>query len=417
VWTDVTTSLVRDKSGAADYFITVVQDISQRKRTEEELERTAAELRQSHKMEAIGQLAGGVAHDFNNLLSVIRGHSELVLGELRPEDPLREDIEEIALACERAANLTRQLLALSRKQVLAPRFVDVNETAEALSKMLRRLIGEHVTLGLELHATGRVFVDPGQLEQVLINLVVNARDAMPRGGTVTIATSDVAVEATPAAGRPDAAMAWVRLSVTDTGEGMTDAVLAQAFEPFFTTKGPAKGTGLGLSTVFGIVKQSSGEVAVTTKVGKGTTLDIYLPTSDAPGRTSRPAPRRRQGGTESILLVEDDDQVRAVARAILLRAGYEVLEASSGPHAIALSEARTAHIHLLLTDVVMPGMSGRELSERLSEQRPQMKIIFMSGYTDDAIVHHGVLNDGVAFLQKPITLELLLEKVREVLDQ
>jgi len=419
VWVDATTSLVRDAVGLPEYFITVVQDISLRKKTEEELEQTASQLRQSQKMDAIGQLAGGVAHDFNNLLSIIRGHSELLLEDLGAEDPARSEVDEIVLACERAGNLTRQLLVLSRKQVLAPRVVDINETTAGLSKMLRRLIGEDIELKLVLGATGRVYVDPGQLEQVLINLVVNARDAMPSGGVLTIETNDVAVESfeegAPAGSSPPSVM----VSVSDSGLGMPQAVLARIFEPFFTTKAAGKGTGLGLSTVFGIVKQSRGEVLVASALGEGTTFRVYLPTAAGAVHVSPPSRRgtSAQRGTETVLLVEDEQQVRAIARAILARAGYRVLEAPSGAEAIEICEHSGETIDLLLTDVVMPNMNGRQLAERLSELRPDMKVVFMSGYTDDAIVHHGVLNAGMAFIQKPLTVDLLLTKLREVLDE
>jgi two-component system cell cycle sensor histidine kinase/response regulator CckA len=417
-WVDATTSLVRDGGGLPEYFITVVQDISLRKKTEEKLEQTASQLRQSQKMDAIGQLAGGVAHDFNNLLSIIRGHSELLLEDLGAQDPARPEVEEIVVACERAHNLTRQLLVLSRKQVLAPRVVDINETTEGLSKMLGRLIGEDIELRLVLGATGRVFVDPGQLEQVLINLVVNARDAMPGGGTVTIETSDVPAEAVENDGPARGATASVMVSVRDTGHGMTPEVLARAFEPFFTTKAAGKGTGLGLSTVFGIVKQSQGEVMISSTVGHGATFRVYLPTTDGAVRISRPPTRGTSAlrGTETVLLVEDEPQVRAVAKAILARAGYRVLEAASGAEALERCAQLDETIDLLLTDVVMPNMNGRQVAERLSAMRPAMKVVFMSGYTDDAIVHHGVLNAGMAFIQKPLTVDLLLAKLREVLD-
>jgi two-component system, cell cycle sensor histidine kinase and response regulator CckA len=419
VWVDVTTSLVRDGDRAPAYFISVVQDISLRKRTEEELEQTASQLRQSQKMDAIGQLAGGIAHDFNNLLSIIGGHSELLLEELDIGDVARPEVEAIAQASERASNLTRQLLAVGRKQVIAPRITDINETTDGLSKMLRRLIGENIELKLVLGAVGHVFVDPGQIEQVLINLVVNARDAMPRGGVLTIETSDAAPAqglhgVTPSTGVCPSVM----LRVTDTGAGMSPEVLARAFEPFFTTKELGRGTGLGLSTVFGIVKQSNGDILVSSEPGKGSTFRVYLPTAEGTVRVSHP-PRLSSSarrGTETVLLVEDEGAVRAVAKAILSKAGYRVIEAASGALALEACERFGATIDLLLTDVVMPHMNGRELAERVSALRPTIKVIFMSGYTDDAIVHHGVLNAGMAFVQKPLTVDLLLGKLREVLD-
>jgi two-component system, cell cycle sensor histidine kinase and response regulator CckA len=419
VWVDATTSLVRDSAGLPEYFITVVQDISLRKKAEEELEQTASQLRQSQKMDAVGQLAGGVAHDFNNLLSIIRGQSELMLEDLAADDAMRAEVEEIVTACERAGNLTRQLLVFSRKQVLAPRVIDINETTEGLSKMLRRLIGEDIELTLVLGATGRVYVDPGQLEQVLVNLVVNSRDAMPNGGALTIETSDVSPEADAHDGQTRGVSPNVMLRVSDTGLGMTPEVLARAFEPFFTTKAAGKGTGLGLSTVFGIVKQSAGEVVVSSAPGQGSTFRVYLPTADGPVQVVHPSRRASNAlrGSETVLLVEDEDQVRAVARAILARAGYRVLEAASGAKALDTCEQFGETIDLLLTDVVMPNMNGRQLAEQVSKLRPKVKVVFMSGYTDDAIVHHGVLNAGMAFIQKPLTVDLLLAKVREVLDQ
>lgn len=414
-WVDATTSLVRDKEGVADYFITVIQDISLRKRTEEELERTSTQLRQSQKMEAIGQLAGGVAHDFNNLLSVIRGHSELLLEDLRPEDPLHADIAEIAYACERACSLTRQLLVLSRKQVVAPQVIDPNEVTAGLSKLLARMIGEDIELALRLNATGRVYMDRGQLEQVLINLVVNARDAMPQGGTLTIATNDAASTSPPAANGSVASS--VELSVTDTGVGMPPDVRDRIFEPFFTTKEAGKGTGLGLSTVAGIVQQSEGDIRIDSQLGEGTTFTVRFPATREvavvpTGAKSRVGAR----STETILLVEDDDQVRSIAKTILERSGYLVLDASSAARAIEISEQFGQSIHLLLTDIVMPNMNGRRLAEHISRQRPQIKILFMSGYTDDAIVHREVLNAGMAFVQKPVAVDALLGKLREVLD-
>jgi two-component system, cell cycle sensor histidine kinase and response regulator CckA len=412
-WAEVTTSLVRTASGLPDYFIAVVQDISARKRAEAELELTASQLRQSQKMETIGQLAGGVAHDFNNLLSVIRGHSELLLEDLAAGDPVREEVEEIAYACERACNLTRQLLVLSRKQVVAPSVVDVNQVTEALSKMMRRLIGEDIEVSLDLGATAHAQVDPGQLEQALINLVVNARDAMPNGGKLLISTRDQ--PARPGAEPP--ARAQVIISVTDTGTGIPPEALQQIFEPFFTTKPAGKGTGLGLSTVLGIVKQNGGEISVTTDVNQGTTFSIALPVADGSRRfSSSPSPESSPTqATETVLLVEDEGQVRSIAKAILERAGYHVLAAATCDEALAISGEPSTVIHLLVTDVVMPDMNGRQLAERVLAQRPDLKVVYMSGYTDDAILHHGVLRDGVAFVQKPLTVASLLGKIREAL--
>lgn len=419
VWVDVTTTLVRSTSGHAEYFIKIIQDISRRKHAEEELENTAAQLRQSQKMEAIGQLAGGVAHDFNNVLSVIRGHSEMLLDDLARDNPARPEVQEIVYACERASNLTRQLLVLSRKQVIAPRFVDINETTEALSKMLRRLIGEDIELTLDLAAKGRVVVDPGQLEQALINLVVNARDAMLQGGTLSIRTLDVAPsDSPPELGLEDEGPGSVLVSVTDTGVGMSAELQTRIFEPFFTTKEPGRGTGLGLSTVFGFMKQSNGEVTVTSEVGKGTTFHLYFPCGDGAEHTSMPPSQSPvlARATETVLLVEDDDQVRAVAKAILERGGYTVLEAASCDEALRCCRQLDVSIDVLLTDVVMPSMSGRNLAERVKAGRPSVKVVFMSGYTDDGVVKAGALTAGIAFVQKPLSVTRLLGTLREVLQ-
>ncbi len=419
VWVHLTMSLVRVEDGTPKYFICVLQDISQRKRTEEELARTAQQLRQSQKLEAIGQLAGGVAHDFNNLLSVILSYSTMLLQDAPAGGPMRADLEQIAEASQRAASLTRQLLMFSRRQVLAPRILEVNETIDGLGKMLERLIGENIELSFALSATGRVHVDPGQLEQVLINLVVNARDAMTDGGRVAVKTSDVQVGVDPGSEKLGLEPGrYTAISVSDTGIGVDPEIQSRIFEPFFTTKGVGKGTGLGLSTVFGIVKQSGGEVSVVSRPGEGATFTVYLPRVDGPPRASEapeangPGPR----GAETVLLVEDDEQVRTVVKTILERQGYAVLDAASAGDAVVICEQFHGTIHLLLTDVVMPRMNGRELAERVHRLRPKMKVIFMSGYTDDAIVHHGVFNAGMHFIQKPVTPNPLLAKVRDVLD-
>jgi len=390
-----------------------------RARAEGALRKSEEQLRQAQKMEAVGRLAGGIAHDFNNVLSVVLSYGEMLLTDLTPGDPMRESVEEIRKAAKRAADLTRQLLMFSRQQVVEPKVVDLNDVLAGLDKMLRRILGADVDLAsLPGVSLGRVRVDPGSMEQVVMNLVVNARDAMPTGGKLTMETTNVELDEAFAGDhygvRPGR---YVMLAVTDTGGGMDKATLARIFEPFFTTKEKGKGTGLGLSTVFGIVQQAGGNIWVYSEPGKGTTFKIYLPRVDAevdPLRmTMAPSTLR---GSETILLVEDDDQVRAVVRGILRKAGYHVIEASNAGEAQLAVERERGTIHLLLTDVVMPQMSGPELIKRLASKRPEMKVLCMSGYTDDSIVRHGVLDSNVAYIQKPITPESLTTKVRAVLD-
>ncbi|MDB4975626.1 MAG: sensory box histidine kinase/response regulator [Myxococcaceae bacterium] len=403
-----------------------VLDISERKRAEaarEQLEQTLKEterqLRQSQKMEAIGRLAGGVAHDFNNLLFVILGHGSMLLDELPHHDTRRAPLDQIVAASERAAKLTAQLLAFSRQQVLSARALDLNHTIEQLAEMLRRLIGEDIELTLKLGATRNVHADPSQMEQVVMNLAVNARDAMPSGGKLVIECSDVELDESYARSQLDVLPgSYVMLSVSDSGCGMNAMVRERIFEPFFTTKELGKGTGLGLSTVFGIVRQSGGNVSVSSEPGKGTTFKVYLPRGDDCADGPDQAPRLPQllGGSEVVLLAEDDESVRQLARVILSKHGYHVLEASTPGDALLICEQFAGSIDLLLTDVVMPRMSGRELAERLSGMRPEMKLLFMSGYTDDAVVHHGVLTSGMAFVQKPLLPDRLLAKIRQVLD-
>ena len=390
------------------------QDVTDRKRLQQQ-------FFQAQKMEAVGRLAGGVAHDFNNLLTAILGSTDLLLETLPVDHPGRDEGAEIRKAALRAADLTRQLLAFSRQQVLAPRVLDLNDLVANLHKMLRRLIGEDVdlrtTLATEL---GAVRADPGQLEQVIVNLAVNARDAMPNGGKLTIETAKVDV----GEGKGDAAAVpvvesgpYVMLVVSDTGTGMDAETKARMFEPFFTTKPKGQGTGLGLATVYGIVKQSGGYVWVDSEPGHGTTFKIYLPRVNADVDPQSASPDiRRLNGSETVLLVEDQDQVRELTKRLLEVRGYRVLVAASGPEALRLAEGHAGHIHLLVTDVVMPGMSGREVGLLLAPTHRDMRVLYLSGYPDPAVVDQGVLAPGTPFLQKPFTSEALARKVREVLD-
>jgi two-component system cell cycle sensor histidine kinase/response regulator CckA len=395
------------------------RDLTAQRRSDEALRLTEEQLRQSQKMEAVGRLAGGVAHDFNNVLSVILSYGEMLLADLKPGDPVRADIEEIHKAGKRATDLTRQLLMFSRQQVLAPKVLDLNDLLTSMDKMLQRILGADVDLvSLPTLRLGRVRADPSNIEQVIMNLVVNARDAMPTGGKLTMETANVILDDAYAQAHLGVSPGpHVMLAVTDTGTGIEKATLARIFEPFFTTKESGKGTGLGLSTVFGVVRQSGGSVWVYSEVGKGTTFKVYLPRVDAAvetvGETLPPTTLR---GSEAILLVEDDDQVRIVARGILRRAGYHVIDARNAGEALLHSEKHPTTIHLLLSDVVMPQVSGPELAKRLASARPDMKVLCMSGYTDDSIVRHGVLEAHIAYLQKPITPDALTTRVREVLD-
>jgi PAS domain S-box-containing protein len=407
--------VLHDGDGRPTRMIGAMMDITQRRDLEEE-------LRQSQKMEAVGRLAGGVAHDFNNLLTIITGRSHLLLGKLKGDDPARRSVEVIQKTADRAAALTRQLLAFSRKQVLQRTVLDLNTTVGDVSTMLRRLIGEDVDLLLTLApGAGRVNADRAQLEQALMNLAVNARDAMPRGGTLGLETDHVRLGAAPP-DRPDALPPgpYAVLRVMDTGLGMDPATQARIFEPFFTTKEPGKGTGLGLSMVHGIVRQHGGAIHVRSVVGGGTTFEIYLPQVDAAAETGgadetgAPQP---ETGHETILLVEDEEDVRALAREVLERQGYTVVEASDGAQALQVYEKERERIDLILTDVVMPRMSGREMVDRVRATRPDMRVLYMSGYTGDAIVRHGVLDQSMLLLGKPFTPVALIAKIREVLDR
>jgi len=395
-------------------FELFAEDVTERRALEQQ-------LRQSQKMEAVGRLAGGIAHDFNNLLMVISGYSEFLLERLGNEPHLRGPAQEIAGAAERASSLTRQLLAFSRKQMLAPRMVNLNDIATENLKMLTRMIGEDVDLVL---TPGKnlwpVRADGGQIEQVIMNLAVNARDAMPTGGKLTIETCNVTLGEEEA--RHHAPLRpgdYVMIQVSDTGVGMDAETQSHIFEPFFTTKGP-KGTGLGLSTVYGIIKQSLGYIWVESEVGRGTAFKIYLPRVASAGEPAQIAAnaqaQRVEPGTETILLVEDEANLRYLARQYLEKQGYKVIEAADGAVAMQIAVAHESVIHLLLTDVIMPGMNGRELAQRITEIRPNVKVLYMSGYTENVIGHNGTLDAGIRLLQKPFNLRDLKSKVREVLD-
>ncbi len=397
--------------------LVAVTDVTERLRAQEALEAKEEQLRQSQKMEAVGRLAGGVAHDFNNMLSVILSYAEMAASKLHPDDECVGHLREIRSAGKRAAELTKQLLLFSRQQVLERQVLDLNALVAGTEKLCGRILGEDVELVCRpADAPARIRANPGHIEQVLINLVVNARDAMPTGGKLTIQTSNVVLAAPPArCALPVPAGSYVLVTVTDTGSGIDRATQARIFEPFFTTKERGKGTGLGLSTVFGIVQQSGGTIAVQSEVGKGTSFRVYFPRVDAAvDARSVTAPPPTLRGTETILVVEDEDRVRIVVRSILRRSGYEVLEASSSEEALRLC-AQHPEIHMLLSDIVMPRMGGPELSRRIGKDKPNMRVLFMSGYTDDSLAGYA-LDAREAFLQKPFTPGSLTRKVREVLD-
>ena len=392
--------------------LAVLMDVTGRKQLEDK-------LRQAQKMEAVGMLAGGVAHDFNNLLTIISGYSQLILNNVPSDDPNRHFAEQILRAGDRAAALTKQLLAFSRRQVLQPKVLDLNRLVAGLGAMLQRLIGEDIDLRMALEPNlGRVSADPGQLEQVLMNLVVNARDALPMGGTIRIETANVDLDETYTTSHFKLKQGpYVLLAVSDNGTGMDEATRQRLFEPFFTTKATGQGTGLGLSTVFGIVQQSGGSMDVYSEAGQGTTVKVYLPRIDQPASLESEKDQLTAArGTETILVVEDDDMVRNLVRETLEREGYKVLDAAGPVDARRESEHHKGAIQLLITDVVMPKGSGRELADQLVRRRPKMKVLYMSGYTDTAIVNSGLLQQEVAFLQKPFTPAALNAKVREVLE-
>jgi PAS domain S-box-containing protein len=407
-----------DFSATANFLpgrhLALLRDVTERRKLEEQ-------LRLSQKLESVGMLAGGIAHDFNNLLTVITGYSELTLRRLDKADPLAENIEEIKNAAVRATTLTRQLLAFSRKQVLQPKVLDLNSVIANIEKMLGRLVGEDMELRTSPGAgLGQVKADPGQVEQVILNLVVNARDAMPKGGKITIETANIYLDEAYARGHIAVQPGWyVMLAVTDTGHGMDAETQQHIFEPFFTMKEQGKGTGLGLSTVYGIVKQSGGNLWVHSETGVGTTFKIYLPLVDE--QVTEPdvisARPKNSASTETILLVEDEEMVRNLARVVLKMHGYKVLEAANGGEALLICQRHEGPIHLLLTDVVMPLMSGKELAEKLFRMRPDMPVLYMSGYPDQSIMHHGILDGDIALIGKPFTPDALVLKVAEVLQQ
>jgi PAS domain S-box-containing protein len=410
VWMTVTKLM--GEAGEPIGIASTERDITERRQLE-------AQFLQAQKMESVGRLAGGVAHDFNNLLTVINSTAELAATQLRPSDPLQQDLAEIRGAGARAAVLTKQLLAFSRKQVLQPQAVNLTALVTDLQPLLRRLISEDIALPVGLaEDLANVRVDPGQIEQVIVNLAVNARDAMPNGGTLTIETRNVELDDAYSSMHPSVQPGpYVMLAISDTGVGMDRATLQRLFEPFFTTKTPGKGTGLGLATVYGIVTQSGGSIWVYSEVGKGTAFKIYLPRVAEAAREHRPTPTGVVArGTETILVVEDEESLRRVAQRVLASAGYTVLVAANGGEALWLLERRDPPVDLVLTDVVMPGMSGGTLADRIRGSQSKMKILFTSGYTDDAIGHHGVLDEGVHFIAKPYTIADLTRKVREVLD-
>lgn len=404
---------LRSSEGDLLGVIGVALDITDRKRLTDQ-------LRQSQKMQAVGELAGGVAHDFNNLLMVVKGHAEMLLDQLAESSPLRQNVVQVQKAAERAASLTRQLLAFSRLQVLQPRVIDLNEVVGGMIQMFSRVIGANIELAfLPGSRLGHVKADPSQIEQVLLNLVVNARDAMADGGRLTIETSTVELDRSHAAKHTGMIPGhFVMLVVSDTGCGMDAKTQARIFEPFFTTKTQGKGTGLGLATVYGVVKQSGGFIWVYSEPGHGTTFKIYLPeVAEEVDRSvvEKVAPRA-QKGSETILIVEDEESVRDLVKDYLVAAGYHVLEASDGVQALEIAAGHTGTIHMLVTDVVMPRLSGREVAARISATRTNLRVLYISGYTDDSVFRHGVLEGGMAFLQKPFNLKTLAQKIREVLD-
>lgn len=421
-WFNVSVDPIVDQSGSLIGAVSIFSDITEQKKAEERMKSLQEQLLQSQKMEAIGQLAGGVAHDFNNLLTVINGYSDLILEELDEKSRFFQDMKEIKKASEHAASLTRQLLAFSRRQLLQPKIIDINSLIQNIEKMLWRMIGEDIQMETFLsEGLGRVKADPGQIEQVIFNLVINARDAMPRGGRLIIKTQNVELDDTYARSHIDALPGrYVMISISDNGVGMSKEVMDHIFEPFFTTKEKGKGTGLGLSTVYGIIKQSDGNIWVNSEPGKGTIFKIYLPQleKDDESIEVRDSSKKYFKGSETILLVEDEESVRKVAQTILMKSGYSILEARDGEEALRLLQKNNNQpIHLLLTDVVMPKMSGQELANQLKSKWPEMRVLYMSGYIHNPVIHQDIIKDKMAYIQKPFTPEALAQKVREILDE
>ena len=399
-------------------FIASIRDITERKRAEQERENLQAQLNQAQKLESVGRLAGGVAHDFNNMLGVILGHAELALDQIDRADTLFGSLTEIKRAALRSADLTRQLLAFARRQTVSPKLLDLNQTVEGMFKMLRRLIGEEIDLAWHpARSLCPVKVDPGQIDQLLANLCVNARDAISGIGKITIETGSAFFDKDFCSRHPGFVPGeFVMLAVSDSGCGMEEETLGKIFEPFFTTKGVGEGTGLGLATVYGIVRQNDGFIDVNSKPGQGTTFKIYLPRAEE--QTTEKSPELLEKdlrGKETVLLVEDEEPMLALGKTVLLRHGYEVLATTSPAEALGIVRSYPGPIHLLITDVVMPEMNGKDLRDKLAELKPELKSIFMSGYTADVIAHHGILDEGIDFLQKPFSVQTLLEKVRDVL--
>ncbi len=408
---EISLSHIQTEEGV--FAIAFVSDISQRKLLEEQ-------LAQAQKMEAVGRLAGGVAHDFNNMLTVISGYTRMILDELPPDDALRANAEEIQMAADRAAGLTNQLLTFSRRQVMRPRVINVNTVLAETEKMLRRLIGEDIVLTLNpAPEVGNIRADPGHIEQAIVNLVVNARDAMPNGGHITIETANVVLDNVYATGHLGVNPGdYVMIAVSDTGFGMNAETKRHIFEPFYTTKPKGKGTGLGLATVYGMVKQSGGDIWVYSEPGRGTTFKLYFPTvaESATGSEGRDAAPTKSRGHETILVVEDEEAVRDLTVRILRQLGYTVLTASAGAEALEIANAHQGPITLLVTDVVMPGMTGKQLAGSLMQNRPDLRVLYVSGYTENTVLSRGGLDPGVEFLPKPFSREMLASKLRSMLD-